>query len=57
VDACRRIYQIDEKYITCIEYVLASTEFEEFYRMMVEYKQIFAFEFEDNTELNDIINK
>ena len=57
VDACKRIYQIDENYITCINYVLASTEFEEFYEMMVDYKKIFAYEFQENTELNDIINK
>lgn len=57
MDACRRIYQIDNNYITCINYVLASTEFEEFYEMMVDYKKIFDFEFQENTELDDIVNK
>lgn len=51
------MYQIDDRYITCIEYILASTEYEEFYTMMVDYKKIFAYEFEENSELNDIINK
>ena len=57
VEACQKVCQIDDNYITCIDYILASTEFEEFYEMMVDYKKIFDFEFQENTELNDIIYK
>ena len=38
IEACQRISEVDEHYITCIDYILASSEYEEFYGMMIDYK-------------------
>lgn len=69
LDACQRISQIDENYITSIDYILASSEFEEFYEMMIDYKvrdffseififkNIFSYQFDENSDLSKIINK
>lgn len=39
-ESCNRIKEVDENYLTCLDYILAGNEYECFYNMMMEYKVI-----------------
>ena len=38
---CQRIEGYDENLLLCLDYILASTDYEEFYCLMMQYKVIF----------------
>lgn len=41
--ACQRIKEYDEQMLMCLDYILASTEFEEFYQLIMEFKVIYLY--------------
>ena len=38
LDACRRIKENDENSLYSLDYILACTEYEDFYNLIVQYK-------------------
>ncbi len=38
LDACQRISEVDETSLYCIDYIMACTEYQEFYNLMIQYK-------------------
>ncbi len=43
--ACSRIKDYDEQMLICLDYLLASTEYEEFYNLIMDFKVKFYFYF------------
>lgn len=39
-ESCNRIKEVDENYLTCLDYILSANEYECFYNMIMEYKVI-----------------
>jgi hypothetical protein len=38
LEVCKRISEVEENGLYCLDFILACTEYDEFYRMMLEYK-------------------
>jgi hypothetical protein len=41
-DACRRVKDEDETSLYSLDYILACTEYEDFYNLMIQYKVSFS---------------
>ena len=56
--ACERIKQYDEQLLTCLDYILACTEYEEFLILANEFKNINSYTLDNTKEdyLDKIIN-
>jgi hypothetical protein len=37
-ESCKRVADIDESYLYSLDYILAMTEYEDFYSLMMQYK-------------------
>jgi hypothetical protein len=38
LDSCTRIKEINENYLYCLDYILASIEYDDFFNLMSDYK-------------------
>lgn len=48
LEACQRIAEMDSDLLYSLDYILACTEYQDFYNLMVEYKKMYNYEYEDD---------
>lgn len=47
LDACQRVNEMNENFVASLDYILACTEYQDFYNLMVQYKNMYNYEYED----------
>lgn len=55
--SCFRVSQFDENILISLDYILACTEYEEFYQLMIDFQNVVNCNFEEGFDIDMLIKK